>query len=641
MCKDRIRDFIENQIHYTNFILIFCSLFQLWRIFHSTVTSGLPLAVYFFSKVVTRNHDISVISCILVASSAHLWVFGSHTFLNSFLSPFVFLIMGYLIWFIKIQSNERIFENIQIIKNGLESNNNNCVSKGDNNYLHTVNRCNGIHDCATSLEREKNHPLSHYFEKDCFHPCAVFLLGYFSGLFIYIRPDLFTVFVFTLKPYMFSTMTRLKLLLSSVQSYVCVLGCLTAVFTGVLEDFFSYSGLVATPVQWLSFNVFNGYAKRMFGTMPMLYYLKIFWGNYVLMFLLISVVFVNIYTINMSSKEISLLRKTSFTFTCLFSIYSWQGHKEARFLHDTLVLFFIACGVSIYSFVKELSLRVTIFSNTRFSQQTYLCMFLFCFISSQYQSVPNSGDDSVKYWSYEGKTDSHDVNVCLDFIGQQNDVTGVFTDRDIHMTGGYTILSQNVPWFSLINTEFREFSKQSRLRLRSIYGIKEVSITSQISNYVHIHNTQYLLKCLIRQKEYNYLVIKIKRQFITRGYVEAFRYGTMRVLKRSFDSEDETYLETLEKDIFDTKNSTILKYEGQWLMTYGSYNLAEHKLRRAAGINNDLQVHQFLIELFRRRGESKKSRQVFQACKQQFDDVDCMKPARKITLFEHERISLK
>lgn len=325
----------------------------------------------------------------------------------------------------------------------------------------------------------------------------------------------------------------------------------------------------------------------------------------------------------------------------MFLMYSLQGHKEARFLHDTIVLFCICSGLLLYILVQQLSLEVSLFSSKRLTQQVYLCCMLFCFISSQYQSMPNSIDNSVKNWTYEGKTDSHDVNVCLDFIGRQSDVTGVFVDRDIHMTGGYTVLRQNVPWFSLINTEFREFSKESRLAVWSFYGNREISITSQVSNYIHIQNTPFLLKCMIRQKEYNYLVMKTTRQFITRGYVEVFKYGTMRVLKRLFDSQEESYLETVEKSITDNKNTTILKYEGQWLMSYGSYNLAEKKFIKSAEINSDLQVFQFLVELYRRKGEPVKARTAFIACKQKFVEKDCLKPARKITLFEHERISLK
>uniref|UniRef100_K1PAF7 Mannosyltransferase n=1 Tax=Magallana gigas TaxID=29159 RepID=K1PAF7_MAGGI len=403
------------------------SLFVLWRIFHASITSCLPLSVYVFCKVVTGNHDLSMISCILVASSTHLWVFGTHTLLNSFFSPFVFLVIGYLIKFITAFSVENnINGNVQEMRNGIQHINNN-----NNDYnIHTMNNCNGIHRCNKQVD-----------------------------------------------------------------------------------------------------------------------------------------------TSNYESVQI--------------------GRSESRVCHV------------------------------------------------QYQSVPNSTDNSVKDWTYEGKTDSHDVNVCLDFIGQQSDVTGVFMDRDIHMTGGYTVLRQNVPWFSLINTEFREFSKESRLAVWSFYGNREISITSQISNYVHIQNTPFLLKCLIRQKEYNYLVMKITRQFITRGYVEVFRYGTMHVLKRSFDSQEESYLEKVEKSITDNRNTTILKYEGQWLMSYGSYNLAENKFIKSAEINSDLQVYQFLVELYRRKGEPVKARDAFTACKQKFVEADCLKNARKITLFEHERISLK
>lgn len=601
--------------------------------FHASITSCLPLSVYVFCKAVTGNHDLSMISCILVASSTHLWVFGTHTLLNSFLSPFVFLVIGYLIKFITtffVEKNDN--GNVQEKRNALQHNNNN----NNNDYnIHTMNNCNGIHRCNKQVDTSKYESVQ--IGRNEFRVYHVFIVGYFSGLFVYIRPDLLSLFICVLLPYMPRVLTHLKAILSSFVIYICISGCVTGILTGVLEDFLSYGSFVVTPFQWISFNVFNGYAKRMFGTMPTLYYLQIFFGNNILIFLSVSIFFVTIYTFNKTSVLYDFLRKTSLTFICMFLMYSLQGHKEARFLHDTIVLFCICSGLLLYILVQQLSLEVSIFSSKRLTQQVCLCCLLFCFISSQYQSMPNS----VKDWTYEGKTDSHDVNVCLDFIGRQSDVTGVFVDRDIHMTGGYTVLRQNVPWFSLINTEFREFSKESRLAVWSFYGYREISITSQVSNYIHIQNTPFLLKCMIRQKEYNYLVMKTTRQFITRGYVEVFKYGTMRVLKRLFDSQEESYLETVEKSITDNKNTTILKYEGQWLMSYGSYNLAEKKFIKSAEINSDLQVFQFLVELYRRKGEPVKARTAFIACKQKFVEKDCLKPARKITLFEHERISLK
>lgn len=603
--------------------------------FHASITSCLPLSVYVFCKVVTGNHDLSMISCILVASSTHLWVFGTHTLLNSFLSPFVFLVIGYLIKFITtffVEKNDN--GNVQEKRNALQHNNNN------NDYnIHTMNNCNGIHRCNKQVDTSKYESVQ--IGRNEFRVYHVFIVGYFSGLFVYIRPDLLSLFICVLLPYMPRVLTHLKAILSSFVIYICISGCVTGILTGVLEDFLSYGSFVVTPFQWISFNVFNGYAKRMFGTMPTLYYLQIFFGNNILIFLSVSIFFVTIYTFNKTSVLYDFLRKTSLTFICMFLMYSLQGHKEARFLHDTIVLFCICSGLLLYILVQQLSLEVSIFSSKRLTQQVCLCCLLFCFISSQYQSMPNSIDNSVKDWTYEGKTDSHDVNVCLDFTGRQSDVTGVFVDRDIHMTGGYTVLRQNVPWFSLINTEFREFSKESRLAVWSFYGYREISITSQVSNYIHIQNTPFLLKCMIRQKEYNYLVMKTTRQFITRGYVEVFKYGTMRVLKRLFDSQEESYLETVEKSITDNKNTTILKYEGQWLMSYGSYNLAEKKFIKSAEINSDLQAFQFLVELYRRKGEPAKARTAFIACKQKFVEKDCLKPARKITLFEHERISLK
>lgn len=47
----------------------------------------------------------------------------------------------------------------------------------------------------------------------------------------------------------------------------------------------------------------------------------------------------------------------------------------------------------------------------------------------------------------------------------------------------------------------------------------------------------------------------------------------------------------VEKSIMDNKNIIILKYEGQWLMLYGSYNFVENKFIKLVEINLDLQVY--------------------------------------------------
>lgn len=607
-------------------------ILQVWRMFHAGITSCLPLSIYIFCRNATGNRDISMISCILVASSTHLWVFGTHTFLNSFVSPFVFIILGYLTSFLTALSKEKNTENCEeTYKKDMEHNNNIQIQQNGNG---------AVHNSPFSVHQLKSNSVKKVSRTD-FSPCNVFLMGYFTGLFIYMRPDLCVLLITVLSPHIPSVLVRFKHIISHFELYVCIVSSVMGILTGALDDFLSYGRFVVTPLQWLSFNVLNGYAKRMFGTMPNSFYIHMFFGNITLIFLSLCIICVFVYTINKSSVVLVFLKKSLFSFTSLFIIYSYQGHKEARFLHDAIVVFYICSGVSLYVCVQEISYRLRSFCDSRYMEHVTHWFLLLWFISSQYQMMPNSRDNSIKLWAYEEKTDSHDVNVCLDFISQQTEVTGVFIDRDMHMTGGYSILKKNIPWFSLINTEFREFSKKSRLELQSFYGTRKVSTTSQISNYIHIQNTPFLLKCLIRQKEYNYLVMKITRQFINQGYVEVFRYGTMRVLKRTNDLQEEKMLATLERTISDSKNSTVLKYEGQWLAMYGNYDLAKEKFSRAAEIQSDLQVHQFLIELHRKISEPENTKAVFKNCLQKFSSDDCLKPAEKIALFEHERITLR
>jgi hypothetical protein len=50
-----------------------------------------------------------------------------------------------------------------------------------------------------------------------------------------------------------------------------------------------------------------------------------------------------------------------------------------------------------------------------------------------------------------------DINQCLHFIGQSNNVTGVFLDGSIYMTAGYSILNHDVPLITLIHHEYHEY----------------------------------------------------------------------------------------------------------------------------------------------------------------------------------------
>ncbi|KAL5017622.1 hypothetical protein ScPMuIL_007211 [Solemya velum] len=60
-------------------------------------------------------------------------------------------------------------------------------------------------------------------------------------------------------------------------------------------------------------------------------------------------------------------------------------------------------------------------------------------------------------WTYRGDNDSSDLNQCLDFVSSQEDVTGLFMDRSVHTSGGYSVIHKDVPIVTLIHNEFYEF----------------------------------------------------------------------------------------------------------------------------------------------------------------------------------------
>ncbi|XP_076452701.1 uncharacterized protein LOC143288236, partial [Babylonia areolata] len=64
--------------------------FVLWKAAHAIVSSLLPLSVYRFSRVYFRSQDAALLAAILVSTSVHVNVLGTHPLVHSFLSPPLF-----------------------------------------------------------------------------------------------------------------------------------------------------------------------------------------------------------------------------------------------------------------------------------------------------------------------------------------------------------------------------------------------------------------------------------------------------------------------------------------------------------------------------------------------------------------------
>ncbi|XP_063397161.1 uncharacterized protein LOC134681454 [Mytilus trossulus] len=94
-----LRSFIIPKIYtYVGYCFLYFgysgSLFVMWKVFHTAVSSLLILSVYKFTTCMYGCHDTGVLSAFMCACSIHLNIMSTHTLINSFLSPFVYLILA-------------------------------------------------------------------------------------------------------------------------------------------------------------------------------------------------------------------------------------------------------------------------------------------------------------------------------------------------------------------------------------------------------------------------------------------------------------------------------------------------------------------------------------------------------------------
>ncbi|KAJ8312303.1 hypothetical protein KUTeg_009676 [Tegillarca granosa] len=484
------------------------SPYVIWKIFHAAVTSCLPLSVYRFVMVTHASRDIATLATILVASSIHMNVFGTHTFINSFLSPILFYTLSDIMKI--ILTTEAVQQKAK--------------RSSDEEFLDLYSKSRGV---PTESEIDPNFML----EKQVDHNenCRK---------------------------------------LNSLQN------------KNKQTDDRKTGGTAKSSFKRTQFKQKNEQCCYMNGV------------------------------------------------SMLFIIYSLRGHKELS---------------SVIMHVCHIILK-----NVTFVRQTSVIRsIILLYIASQWNKFPSYTDNSNAFWSYGKSSDSNYVNICLNYLSEQHDVRGVYIDASIHVTGGYTILHKNVPIISLIHKEFYEFGMDSRILLdkrnRELIPNDTLSLATlrRISDFISIKNTQYLLKVLIKQTVYNYLIIENKREFLKHGYSEVFRSGTMRVLKRNFQPEQEVYLHHIAANIPPGPDVFTLNYEANWLLTYELYDKAEYKLLYSLkNDNKNLQTYQLLIRLYEDQKKPGKAKKMINLCKQYFNSVKCRESPKRIVMHSEYNFDL-
>lgn len=480
---------------------------------------------------------------------------------------------------------------------------------------------------------------------------VLFLSGLTLGVTCYIRIDLGLFLALVIAPHCLRTRSNHVLLTFDLPVLLpIILGFTSGMLLGGLEDSWSYGVWFLSPYQWLRFNVGFDFATLLFGKQDLYYYLRrIVFHNFSLVCLSASFVTVLLYAAvshefrRTHGRSLTLLLMLFIPSVLLFIIYSIKGHKEMRFVHNPLVLLIIVYSSAILLAVKFVFSQEL--GRTRVKSIAYVCIGIYIF--NQWCVMPSPVDQSNKPWVYNSGWDSNHVNECFNFIGQQTDARGVFVDRSIHTSAAFSVLLQDVPLLTLIHYELYEFGTTAYLPLSPVtmFGRKDtvnVRTLSSISNYISIYNShEYLLKLLLKRKDYNYLVMKKGKTFINRGYEEVYSSGTMKVLRRTFDNDAEEYLAKLADGLPVGTNATILEYEGSWLLTFGLLQLAEERLLTALQLGNPTaRLFQILVKAFLEQNKLDHARKAEQLCIDRWGMETCRTPQPRIILHKDYDIQL-
>ena len=87
----------SKQVSVIQLSMLIYFVLQVGRVTHAVITSCLPLSVYYFTRSMFKSRDAASLAAIMVSTSQTLNVLGTHPFINSFLSPIVFLCLTPLV----------------------------------------------------------------------------------------------------------------------------------------------------------------------------------------------------------------------------------------------------------------------------------------------------------------------------------------------------------------------------------------------------------------------------------------------------------------------------------------------------------------------------------------------------------------
>ena len=668
-------------------------LFQAGRVLHCLVAAHLPLSVFFFTSAFFQDAslqkkkllDLATLTSIMVATSEHLVILGTHSLVNSFLSPFVFICLTFL----SHATNKESKNNYNQNGTHLEDDNRNTIKiekRLQNGGKSLRNRGKNAHDSDNGMKRIQSYCYNGKCMSDIVNgndicsvdfqnnkkkeanngifPCFLFVkfkvldkfglcfCGFAAGITCYIRVDLILMFsLSTIMIYMLHNST--KWIFFGIMLKFGI-GFVFALLLGGLDDKFCYGYWFISPVQWFKFNIWHGRSSVLFGWQESSkYFYDIILYSSCTKAQFVVIVLVSLSHLLVSSRiNRSVWKKflgLNLLFICLFTIYSFQRHKEVRFLHNAIVVYYIVAGVSIFQVTemwRELKpLNLVLFGKLKYPVLLHYGIILL-FSINVYIYYPNSKDGSNSNWTYMGVNDSNHINKCLEYVGKQSDSTGLFLDRSIHHTAAYSVINKDIPILTLVHYEFHEFDVRARFETPSVdYFTNHVNISlslqSRVSNFFTKENFPYLVKFLVNHSKYNYYVLPLARKVSNVGYKQVFSSGSMKVIKRKSDSESNKILSKQVTRIPVGTNATILEYEGSWCITYGLYEEAVIRLKTAVELDSrKVRPYQLLAIVYKKLKMDDQMRKILEKCYKNNGIDICSNLQQKTVLHEQYEIKL-
>lgn len=630
---------------------------QVAKVVHAFVAAHLPLSVYCFTFVWKKTQAAAILAAIFVAFSEHLTTFGVHTIISSFLAPFVFATVTLQLKSMENIHKKRTYDRSKHVNGHTILTD--AVAYGNGHYKESDDTHDHIHPkyhggqtatpTGTNHNDSKNGAETKYSKMSRFGFIYNMGLSFFITLLCYIRPDLVLFYGVVSVVLYLRRAHQMEIFIRATYKALCSGAMLGLLLCGYVDKRVHGIWLVS-PLQWVKFNLLSKTSGLLFGEEKTLWYVeKLIDSSAVFhcQFVIVVGCLVSFALTTLISRKTPgsprLTMDILTTLLLLFTTYSIQTHKEMRFLHNTLVCFHVLTASVMNDCLCTLRdhMVFNITKVTRILSYT-LAITLLANIYVQQKFGVNVAP-TQRSWLYKEASYSGHVNKCLDFIGHQNDVTGVFLDYSIHTTMAFTVIHKNIPLLTLVHDEYYEFNifVQKSLPSSNFFRQSNVSVYtfSNPANFIVRENYPFLLKYLLENHVYNYVIYGSSSAVQLFGYKEVYSSGDTKVFRRIHNASMDDLLQTVASQLTKVLNYTYLEYEAQWLLTFAKYDKAIERLNfTLTSEKPTVRALHLLITAYKRQGNSEKARSIYHHCVRTYNIETCNQPQSNIKLRSYRNL---